>query len=55
MNSDANITTHLSIGPKASGQKNLTSLVEFCLPVSVDDLCWHAGYQRCGKVLSTWI
>jgi len=36
---------------------NKTSLVsfEFSLPGSVDDLCSHASYQRCGKVLSTWV
>jgi len=37
MNSDANITAHLSIGPKTNGKKK--PLVCLCfLPVSVDDL-----------------
>ena len=30
-------------------------LLSFFLPVSVDDLCSHASYQCCGKVLPTWV
>jgi len=52
MNSDANIVAHLSIGPKASGQQNLTGFVELISLVSVDDLCSHATSQRCGKVIN---
>jgi len=52
MNSDANIVAHLSIGPKASGQQNLTGFVELFSLVSVDDLCSHLTSQRCGKVIN---
>jgi len=45
----------MPIGPKVSGQLNVTGFVEFFLPVSVDDLCWLASYQRCENVLSTWV
>jgi len=34
MDSDANIAVHLSLGPKANGQQNLTDFAEFFLPVS---------------------
>jgi len=34
MNSDANIATHLSIGPNVNGQQSLSGFVEFFLPVS---------------------
>jgi len=30
-------------------------LLSFFSPVSAVDLCSHASYQRCGKVLSTWV
>jgi len=33
MNSDVNIATSLSIGPKVNGQQKLTSFVEEFLPV----------------------
>jgi len=52
MNSDADIVAHLPIGPKDSGQQNLTGFVELFSQVSVDDLCSHATSQRCGKVIN---
>jgi len=55
MNSDANIAAHLSTGPKVNGQQNVTGFFSVFLPVSIDDLCSHASYQRCGKVLLTWV
>jgi len=53
MNSDANTVAHLSTGPKVNGQQNLTGFVELSSPVFMDDLCSHASYQLCGKVLLT--
>jgi len=58
MNSDANIAVHLFIGPNVNDQQNLSSFVEFFLPVAyLVDHRWNASYhyQCCGKVLSTWI
>ena len=55
MNTDSTIAAYLSIGLKFNGQKNLTSFIWVFLPLFVVDLCWHDNYQRCGKVLSTWI
>jgi len=54
MNSDANVAAHLSIRPKVNGQLNLAGFMEFFNQYPVH--CgWHANYQCCGKVLSTWI
>jgi len=55
MNSDTDIHAHLSIGlTKVNGHQNPTGLVEFFFQYLVDR-SWHARYQCCGKVLSTWI
>ena len=54
MNSDANIAAHLSIKRKVNGQQSLTGFAEFFYQYLVDH-GWHASYQCCGKVLSTWI
>ena len=54
MDNDASIAVHLSLGPKVNGQKNLTDFAEFFYQCLVDH-GWHASYQYCGNVLSTWI
>jgi len=43
------------LNENVKGQQNLTGFVELFSLVSADDLCSHASYQRCGKVLSTWV
>jgi len=52
MDSDANITVHLSLGPKVNGQQNLTGFAEFFYQFLVNH-GWHASYQCYGNVLST--
>ena len=54
MDSDTIIAVHQSLGPKVSGQQNLTGFAEFFYQFLVDH-GWHASYQCCGNVLSTWI
>jgi len=56
MNNHTNIAVHLSVRPKS--MVNKTSLVSLSFsPVAylVDDLCWHASYQHCGKLLFAWV
>jgi len=55
INSDANIDALPCMGSKVNGQQKFAGFFWVFLPVFVDDLCSHASYQRCGKVLSTWV
>jgi len=56
MNSDVNIAADLSILMQTS-TVNKSSLVNGWVfyQYLLGDLCWHAGYQHCGKILSTWV
>jgi len=52
MNTDANIAADLTI---VSGQQKLMVSLSFFYQDLMDDLCWHVSYERCEKMLSTWV
>jgi len=55
MNNDINTAAHLSIGTNAQRSPKAYWFRWVFYQYLSDDLCSHASYQHCGKMLSIWI